>query len=137
MGVGVGFGVINGLLISRLRLPPFIVTLGSLTAVRGLARLMGADTTVFNADIPYAFVGNNSIPIIPAILQSLLAELNQPPEQVNMLRVADLVGRDESLAAQCLRMANSPLFGRGTPTVSMRGAVRTFGIDGGRGRRKS
>lgn len=70
----------------------------------------------------------DSIPIIPAILQSLLAELNQPAEQVNMLRVADLVGRDESLAAQCLRMANSPLFGRGTPTVSMRGAVRTLGI---------
>jgi HD-like signal output (HDOD) protein len=45
-----------------------------------------------------------------------------------MLRVADLVGRDESLAAQCLRMANSPLFGRGTPTTSMRGAVRTLGI---------
>ena len=42
----------------------------------------------------------DSIPIIPAILQSLLAELNQPAEQVNMLRVADLVGRDESLAAQ-------------------------------------
>jgi HD-like signal output (HDOD) protein len=68
----------------------------------------------------------DSIPIIPAILQSLLAELNQPAEQVNMLRVADLVGRDESLAAQCLRMANSPLFGRGRPTASMRGAVRTL-----------
>jgi putative nucleotidyltransferase with HDIG domain len=70
----------------------------------------------------------DSIPIIPAILQSLLAELNQPAEQVDVLRVAELVGRDESLAAQCLRMANSPLFGRGTPTVTMRGAVRTLGI---------
>src|SRR3954468_2206410 len=38
---GLGFGVINGALIALLRLPPFIVTLGSLTAVRGLARLMG------------------------------------------------------------------------------------------------
>src|SRR5215468_11606524 len=42
---GLGFGVINGALIALLRLPPFIVTLGSLTAVRGLARLLGADTT--------------------------------------------------------------------------------------------
>jgi ribose transport system permease protein len=67
MGIGVGFGVINGLLISRLRLPPFIVTLGSLTAVRGLARLMGADTTIFNADIPYSFIGNSSITIIPGV----------------------------------------------------------------------
>jgi ribose transport system permease protein len=65
--IGVGFGVLNGLLISRLRLPPFIVTLGSLTAVRGLARLMGADTTIFNADIPYSFIGNSSITIIPGV----------------------------------------------------------------------
>ncbi len=70
----------------------------------------------------------NSIPTIPAILQSLLAELGQPPENVNLLRVADLIGRDESLAAQCLRMANSALFGRGVPTDSLRGAVRTLGI---------
>jgi ribose transport system permease protein len=67
LGVGLGFGVLNGLLISRLRLPPFIVTLGSLTAVRGLARLMGADTTIFNPEIPFAFIGNGSIPIIPGV----------------------------------------------------------------------
>lgn len=70
----------------------------------------------------------DSIPSVPAILTSLLAELGQPAEQVNLLRVADLIGRDKSLAAQCLRMANSPLFGRGIPTDSLRGAVRTLGI---------
>src|ERR1700745_3993636 len=57
---GLGFGVINGALIALLRLPPFIVTLGSLTAVRGLARLLGADTTIFNPSIPFAFIGNGS-----------------------------------------------------------------------------
>lgn len=70
----------------------------------------------------------DSIPSIPAVLQTLLAELAQPPEEVNLLAVADLIGRDKSLAAQCLRMANSPLFGRGKPTDSLRGAVRTLGI---------
>jgi putative nucleotidyltransferase with HDIG domain len=69
-----------------------------------------------------------SIPSVPAILHSLLAELGLPAEEVNLLRVADLIGRDKSLAAQCLRMANSPLFGRGIPTDSLRGAVRTLGI---------
>jgi hypothetical protein len=54
----------------------------------------------------------DSIPIIPAILQSLLAELNQPAEQVNVLRVAELVGRDESLAAQCLRMQFAAIWPR-------------------------
>ncbi len=64
---GLIFGVINGALIALLRLPPFIVTLGSLTAVRGLARLLGADTTVFNSSIPYAFIGNGSLTLIPGL----------------------------------------------------------------------
>jgi len=70
----------------------------------------------------------NAIPSVPAVLNSLLAELAQDAEKVDFLRIADLIGRDEALAAQCLRMANSPLFGRGSPTVSLRGAVRTLGI---------
>jgi ribose transport system permease protein len=60
-GLVIGLG--NGALIAFLRLPPFIVTLGSLTAVRGLARLLGNDTTVFNADLPFAFIGNGALPI--------------------------------------------------------------------------
>jgi ribose transport system permease protein len=65
---GLGFGIINGSLIALLRLPPFIVTLGSLTAVRGLARLLGADTTVFNPSIPYAVIGNGSLTLVPGVL---------------------------------------------------------------------
>ena len=45
---------LNGALIAFMKLPPFIVTLGSLTAVRGLARLVGNDSTVYNPDIPFA-----------------------------------------------------------------------------------
>jgi ribose transport system permease protein len=58
-GLVIGLG--NGVLIAFLRLPPFIVTLGSLTAVRGLARLLGNDTTVFNASLPFAFIGNGAL----------------------------------------------------------------------------
>jgi ribose transport system permease protein len=58
-GLAIGLG--NGVLIAFLRLPPFIVTLGSLTAVRGLARLLGNDTTVFNANLPFAFIGNGAL----------------------------------------------------------------------------
>jgi len=60
---GLIFGLLNGALIAFGKLPPFIVTLGSLTAVRGLARLMGGDTTVFNPDLPFAFIGNASVPL--------------------------------------------------------------------------
>ena len=65
--VGAGFGLLNGTLISALKLPPFIVTLGSLTAVRGLARLFGNDTTVFNSDLSFAGIAGNFATPIGAI----------------------------------------------------------------------
>lgn len=63
--IGGALGLINGVLIAFLRLPPFIVTLGALTAVRGLARLMGNDTTVFNPNLSFAFIGNGTLLGIP------------------------------------------------------------------------
>ena len=62
---GLFFGLLNGVLIAFVNLPPFIVTLGSLTAVRGIARLMGGDTTIFNPDLPFAFIGNASLFGVP------------------------------------------------------------------------
>jgi ribose transport system permease protein len=61
MLAGLAFGIVNGGLIAAMGLPPFIVTLGSLTAVRGIARLFGNDTTVFNPSLPFAFIGNGAI----------------------------------------------------------------------------
>jgi predicted ABC-type sugar transport system permease subunit len=58
---GLVLGLTNGALIAFLRLPPFIVTLGSLTAVRGVARLFSNDWTVFNSDLPFAFIGNQTL----------------------------------------------------------------------------
>ncbi|WP_422073212.1 ABC transporter permease subunit [Tranquillimonas rosea] len=65
MLMGLAFGLANGGFIAFLGLPPFIVTLGSLTAVRGVARLMGGDTTVFNSDLPFAVIGNGSLLGVP------------------------------------------------------------------------
>ena len=62
---GLVFGLINGSLVAFIGLPPFISTLGSLTAVRGVARLLGNDTTVFNSHLPFAFIGNGYIFGIP------------------------------------------------------------------------
>jgi ribose transport system permease protein len=63
--VGLVFGVLNGALVAYARLPPFIVTLGALTAVRGVARLIGADKTVFNPELQFAFIGNGAVFGIP------------------------------------------------------------------------
>lgn len=65
MLVGMFFGLINGGLIAKLRLPPFIVTLGALTAVRGIARLLGDDKTVFNPDLSFDFIGNGALFGVP------------------------------------------------------------------------
>jgi ribose transport system permease protein len=62
---GLLFGLVNGALIAFMKLPPFIVTLGSLTAVRGLARLVGHDSTIYNPDIGFAFIGNGDVLGVP------------------------------------------------------------------------
>src|SRR5271156_3273326 len=65
---GLFLGLINGALIALLRLPPFIVTLGSLTAVRGVARLFSNDRTVFNSALSFAFIGNKTFYGVPWLM---------------------------------------------------------------------
>jgi putative nucleotidyltransferase with HDIG domain len=69
-----------------------------------------------------------SIPSIPAILFPLIRNLDQPVGDINVQKIVDLVSHDESIAAQCLRMANSPLFGRWQNIDTIRGAVVVLGI---------
>lgn len=75
IAVGLACGALNGAIIALLRLPPFIVTLGSLTAIRGVARLIGGDTTVFNPDLPFDFIGNGSLLGIPWLAIIALATI--------------------------------------------------------------
>ncbi|MEH2260260.1 ABC transporter permease subunit [Nostoc sp.] len=62
---GLLLGLLNGALITFLDVPPFIVTLGSLTALRGVAFLIAKGTTVINRDINFAWVGNTYIGPFP------------------------------------------------------------------------
>lgn len=62
---GVFLGLLNGSLIAYLGLPPFIVTLGSYTALRGVAYLVANGTTVINRNLNFAWVGNNYVGPIP------------------------------------------------------------------------
>ena len=45
----------------------------ALTAVRGVARLLGNDTTIFNSDLPFAFIGNSGITLAPGFVVPVLA----------------------------------------------------------------
>lgn len=62
---GLVMGVLNGALIAYVGLPPFIVTLGTYTALRGLAYLLANGTTVINSNLPWAWIGNGSLLGIP------------------------------------------------------------------------
>jgi HD-like signal output (HDOD) protein len=72
--------------------------------------------------------GLREIPTIPAVLAPLLRYLQQPLEQLDVQKVTDMIAQDKSLTAQCLQMANSPLFGRWQKVESLRAAVVGLGF---------
>lgn len=67
------------------------------------------------------------MPTIPAVLAPLLRYLEQPLDGLETQQVVDLISQDKSLAAQCLHMANSPIFGRQT-VDNVHGAVVALGM---------
>jgi len=72
--------------------------------------------------------GLHHIPTIPAVLAPLLRYLQQPLEQLDVQKVTEMIAQDKSLAAQCLQMANSPLFGRWQKVDSLRAAIVGLGF---------
>ena len=61
-------GLVNGLLIARLRVPPFIGTLGMYGVVRGVAYLLAGGTTVPVANDALSYIGNGTIIGIPVVV---------------------------------------------------------------------
>lgn len=57
--LGLLLGLFNGALVAFAGLPPFIVTLGTYTALRGAAYLLADGTTVINSDISFEWIGND------------------------------------------------------------------------------
>jgi len=69
-----------------------------------------------------------SLPSSPAVLKPLLDLLRQPPDNIPLERVVQLVSYEKTIAAQLLRIANSPLYGRARPAESIQAAIVTLGI---------
>lgn len=67
-------------------------------------------------------------PAIPMVLQPLLKLLAMPTEDVDVNEVVRLVSYDNTIAAQCLRVAGSPLFGLAQPPKSIAAAVVVLGL---------
>jgi HD-like signal output (HDOD) protein len=69
-----------------------------------------------------------AIPAMPMILMPLLELLQKPTDQVPIDEVVRLVSYDKTIAAQCLRIAGSPLFGLSRAPETIRSAVISMGI---------
>src|SRR5262249_50243908 len=67
-------------------------------------------------------------PCIPAVFLPLLDLLNAPPEKVKLDEVVKLVSYDNTNAAQCLRVASSPLFGLVRTPETIKSAVMSLGL---------
>lgn len=65
---------------------------------------------------------------MPSVLNSLTEHFSQDPARINIHRVVELISYDKSLAAQCLRMANSALFHRYSEIHSVNDAVMALGL---------
>ncbi|EPD9716466.1 ABC transporter permease subunit [Escherichia coli] len=66
-------GLFNGALVAFAGLPPFIVTLGTYTALRGAAYLLADGTTVINSNINFEWIGNNYLGPVPWLVVIALA----------------------------------------------------------------
>ncbi|GEM_PF-292948 len=69
LGVGIVSGLINGLLVACIGLPPFIATLGTMTALRGAAYLLANNgQTIVNNQLSYSWLGNDSLWKVPYLV---------------------------------------------------------------------
>ncbi len=85
-GLGAGFGIalVNGLLIGRARIQPFIVTLGTLYMAAGLAMVYSGGSSIFGLpkpDVDYffwfggGFIGPVPVPVLIAVVLIAVAHI--------------------------------------------------------------
>lgn len=80
IGVGMAAGLIQGLAITKLKVPPFVVTLGGMSAFRGAALLFAGGGPVSGFDAGYrwwgqGYVGPVPVPVIIFIGFAILAHI--------------------------------------------------------------
>lgn len=69
---GLAWGLINGILITSLKIPPFIVTLGTLGIARGLTLIISGGLPVVGLPREFAFLGDGNIAGVPFVLLVLI-----------------------------------------------------------------
>ncbi|MGA3360475.1 MAG: ABC transporter permease [Solirubrobacteraceae bacterium] len=81
LGIGIGLGLVNGLFVVFARIPPIIVTLGTLIVYQGVQTLIAGSGTASTLPPSYATIGNGDllpeIPymLVPGVVVTVLAAL--------------------------------------------------------------
>jgi ribose/xylose/arabinose/galactoside ABC-type transport system permease subunit len=65
LGIGAGCGLINGVTITRAKVPPFVATLGMMTIARGLALVFTGGKPITGLPETFRFIGTGSVGPIP------------------------------------------------------------------------
>ncbi len=73
LAAGALIGTATGIAVAYAGLPPFIITLGTFTALRGAAYLLANGTTVINNDLAFAWMGNDYLGPVPWLVVIALA----------------------------------------------------------------
>ena len=78
--VGALVGLINGSLVAKTRIPPFIATLGTYTAIRGLALLYTGGRPISDLTDAYNFIGQGAVlgvpvPIIILVIMAVITHI--------------------------------------------------------------
>lgn len=69
-----------------------------------------------------------NLPAMPSILSRLCETLNRKSNQIDIDKAVEQISYDKSLAAQCLRLANSALFRQRGDVATVREAVFALGL---------
>ena len=78
--VGALVGLVNGSLVAKTRIPPFIATLGTYTAIRGLALLYTGGRPISDLTDAYNFIGQGAVlgvpvPIIILVIMAIITHI--------------------------------------------------------------
>jgi ribose/xylose/arabinose/galactoside ABC-type transport system permease subunit len=121
-GAGLVVGLLNGLVITRMRIDPFIATLAMLSAVRGVVYII---SNQYNVDVPdgssFLLLGRGhigAIPISVVIFAVLLAVLWLLERRTTIGRSIHALGGNEATAHLC----GVPLSAIRTATYAISGA---------------
>lgn len=80
LGMGATYGMINGILITKGNLPPFIATLGMMSIARGLALIVTSGKAISGFSASFKYIGSGSInglfiPVIIMVVCYIIAHI--------------------------------------------------------------